>query len=97
MDKIQQILIEEGRKDLAQEYYEKIASLYDKDEEEIDFEKESGDLYVVKGTVHGKKNETISKPMSKNKADQMAKNLKKDMEIAIPKYRMFKDIIVEKI
>lgn len=53
--------------------------------------------YIVKGTANGKKNEIISKPMSKSEADKLADSLKKDMEKAIPKYKWLKDIRVEKV
>lgn len=55
------------------------------------------DKYVVKGTANDKKNETISKPMSKSEADNLATSLKEDMKKAIPKYRWLKDIKVEKV
>ena len=54
--------------------------------------------YIIKATVFGERNKTITNKLYKRKAMATAKKLRKDMRIAIPKYRKaFTDIRIIKI
>jgi len=69
----------------------------DKEIKKLDENKLNEEKYIVTAKVKTKNNkrDTISKPMDKKKAEDFATNLKNDMKISIPQYKVFSDIKVE--
>lgn len=53
--------------------------------------------YVVTADVWDTGRDWITRPMSKSEANARAKQLKKDMENSIPKYKYATNIKVEKV